>query len=202
MGKKDPRIDAYIAEAKPFARPILKRLRKLMHQGCPDLEETMKWSMPHFDHRGTMMAGMSAFKEHCAFGFWKSSLLEGAKTGRSREAMGQFGRITSLADLPSEAKILKLVREAAKLNEAGITVKRPKAAAKAALPVPADLAKALARNKQAKAAFESFPPSHRREYIEWLLEAKREETRSARLEKAIAAIAEGKSRHWKYKKKP
>lgn len=201
MGKKDPRIDAYIAGSKPFARPILKHIRKLMHQGCPDLEETMKWSMPHFDHRGAMMAGMSAFKEHCAFGFWKASLLEGAKTATSNDAMGQFGRITSLAELPADAKILKLVRAAAKLNEAGITVKRPKAAVRAALPVPADLAKALAKNKQAKAAFEAFPPSHRREYIEWLLEAKREETRAARLETAIAAIAEGKSRHWKYQKK-
>ena len=201
MGKKDPRIDAYIGNSKPFARPILKHLRELMHQGCPDLEETMKWSMPHFDYQGTMMAGMGSFKEHCTFGFWKSSLLEGARTGKTTDAMGQFGRITSMKDLPSDAKILKLVREAAKLNEEGIAVKRPKGPPKGALPVPADLAKALAKNKQAKATFDAFPTSQRREYIEWLLEAKRAGTRASRLETAIGWMAEGKIRNWKYVKK-
>jgi len=200
MGKKDPRIDAYIANARPFAQPILRHLRKLFHQGCPDLEETIKWGMPHFDYQGEMMAGMSAFKEHCGFGFWKASLLF-ATEDKSPEAIGQFGRIRTLKDLPSDAKIVKLVRAAAKLNQDGIKVKRPKAKPRPVLAVPADLAKALAKSRKAKAAFEAFAPSQRREYIEWLLEARREETRQRRLETALEWIAEGKPRHWKYQAK-
>jgi uncharacterized protein YdeI (YjbR/CyaY-like superfamily) len=199
MAKNDPRIDAYIAQASPFARPILKHLRKLIHQGCPDAEETIKWGSPHFNSAGDPLAGMAAFKAHCAFGFWKSSLLPGVKADRTPEAMGQFGRIASLEDLPSDARLLKLVRAAAKLNADGVKVKKPKAAPKPALPVPADLAKALAKNKKAKATFDAFPPGAKREYVTWLLEAKRAETRAARLAKAIAAMAEGKSRYWQYK---
>jgi len=197
MAKKDPRIDDYIANARPFARPILRHLRKLFHQGCPDLEETIKWGMPHFDYQGEMMVGMSAFQAHCGFGFWKASLLF-ETDDKSPEAIGQFGRIKTLKDLPPDAKILKLVRAAAKLNEEGIKVKRPKAKPRPALAVPADLARALAKNRKARAAFDAFSPSHRREYIAWLLEAKREATRAARLEKAIAQLEEGKSLHWKY----
>jgi uncharacterized protein YdeI (YjbR/CyaY-like superfamily) len=201
LGKKDPRIDAYIANAQPFARPILKHLRKLVHQGCPGAQETIKWGSPHFDSDGDPLAGMASFKAHCVFGFWKSSLLEGLKADRTPEAMGQFGRIASLEDLPSDAQLLKLVRAAAKLNAEGIKVKKPKAPPKPPLPVPADLAKAFAKNKQAKATFDAFPPSARREYIEWLLEAKREETRAARLEKAVAMMAQGKRRYWEMREK-
>lgn len=201
MAKKDPRIDAYIAKAKPFARPILKHLRKLMHQGCPDVDETIKWGSPHFAYQGGPVAGMASFTEHAVFGFWKASLLSGAKTDKSAEAMGQFGRLKTLKDLPPDAKILKMVREAAKLNEQGITVKRPKPGSKPPLPVPADLAKALAKNMKAKAGFEGLTPSQRREYLEWLLEAKREETRATRFKSALALLAEGKSLHWKYQRK-
>jgi uncharacterized protein YdeI (YjbR/CyaY-like superfamily) len=201
MARKDPRIDAYIAKAKPFARPILKHIRKLVHQGCPDVDETIKWGSPHFDYQGGPMAGMASFKEHAVFGFWKASLLSGAKTSKSAEAMGQFGRMASLADLPADAKILKMVREAAKLNEQGITVKRPKPGSKPPLPVPADLAKVLAKNKKVKAGFEGLPPGQRREYLEWLLEAKREETRAKRFKTALAQMAEGKSLHWKMRGK-
>jgi uncharacterized protein YdeI (YjbR/CyaY-like superfamily) len=201
MAKKDPRIDAYIAKAKPFARPILKHIRKLVHQGCPDVDETIKWGSPHFDYQGSPMAGMASFKEHAVFGFWKASLLSGAKTSKSAEAMGQFGRMASLDDLPADAKILKMVREAAKLNEQGITVKRPKPGSKPPLPVPADLAKALAKSKMAKAGFEGLTPGQRREYLEWLLEAKREETRAKRFKTALAQMAEGKSLYWKMRGK-
>ena len=146
-----------------------------------------------------MMAGMSAFKEHCGFGFWKASLLF-ETADKSPEAIGQFGRIRTLKDLPADAKIVKLVRAAAKLNAEGIKVKRPKAKPRPALAMPADLAKALAKSRKAKAVFEAFSPSQRREYIEWLLEAKREETRARRLETALEWITAGKPRHWKYQK--
>src|SRR5215218_2360106 len=100
MGSRDPRVDAYIVKAAPFARPILMRIRK----GCPSVEETMKWSFPHFDYKG-MLCGMAAFKQHCTFGFWKASLLEGSIGSRAKDAMGQFGRITSVDDLPAEKEL-------------------------------------------------------------------------------------------------
>ena len=197
MGKKDPRIDEYIANAEPFARPVLKHVRKLVHQGCPDVEETLKWGHPSFAYHG-MLAGMASFQKHCAFGFWKQSLLEGGTPNKAEApAMGGFGRMTSLEDLPSDAKLLKMVREAAKLNEAGVAVPRipkPKPPAKA----PADLLAALAKNKKAKATYDAFPPSQKREYVDWIVEAKRPETRATRLATAIEWMAEGKKRNWKY----
>jgi len=199
MGKKDPRVDAYIAAAADFAKPILKRVRALVHRGCPDVEETMKWSFPHFDHRG-IMCGLAAFKGHCAFGFWKGRLVVDPKTNRSAEAMGQFGRITSLRDLPSDATIVAMVREAARLNEEGIPVPRRRSAPKKEAVVPPDLAAALRAAKGARAAFDGFAPGKRREYVEWLDEAKTEETRKRRLATAVAWIAEGKSRNWKYER--
>jgi uncharacterized protein YdeI (YjbR/CyaY-like superfamily) len=199
MGTKDQRIDAYIANAQPFARPILEHLRKLFHQGCPDLEETMKWSMPHFDYKGEMMVGMCAFKAHCGFGFWKASLLF-ATDDKSPEAIGQFGRITSLKDLPSDAKIVRLVKAAAKLNADGIKVARP-TTKRAALPVPPELAKALAKKAKAKSGFDALAPGQRREYIAWILEAKREETRAQRIAKTVAQSAEGKTLYWEMRAK-
>ena len=197
---REPRIDAYIADAAPFAQPILKHLRELVHKGCPDVVETMKWSMPYFEHAGALMCSMAAFKAHAVFGFWHQGMekLVG-KLGESG-AMGSFGRITSLADLPPDKKMIELVREAAKLNESGAPG-RPRPAAGAPskeLLVPDDLAAALKRNKTAAKTFENFRPSHRKEYIEWIVEAKREETRQKRIEMTISQLEEGKSRHWKY----
>jgi hypothetical protein len=198
MPTTDPRIDAYIAKSAEFARPILTHLRAVVHEGCPDVQETMKWSMPFFEHHGPL-CNMSAFKAHVGFGFWKGALLVGRGSGDDERAMGQFGRITSLKDLPPKKELVALVKKAAKLNEDGVKVPK-KPAKRAALPVPAELEAALAKNRKARAIFEAFPPSHRREYSEWVGEAKREETRSARAAQAIAWIAEGKSRNWKYQK--
>ena len=200
MGKKDPRIDAYIENARPFAQPILAHLRKLFHQGCPDLEETIKWGMPHFDYKGEMMVGMSAFKAHCGFGFWKASLLF-PTSDKSPEAIGPFGRITSLKELPSDAKILKLVKAAAKLNADGVKVARPKPQPRAALPAPPDLTAALAKKAKAKSGFAGLTPGQRREYIAWIGEARREETRAQRIAKTVAQAAEGKTLMWKYESK-
>jgi hypothetical protein len=199
MGKKDPRVDAYIAEAPDFARPILKHLRALVHRGCPEAEETMKWSFPHFDHRG-IMCGLAAFKGHCAFGFWKGELIVDPRANRSAEAMGQFGRITVLRDLPPDATILAMIREAARLNEEGIAVPRRKAVPKKEAVVPPDLAGALRATKGARAAFDAFSPGRRREYVDWIAEAKTEETRKRRLATAVEWIAQGKSRNWKYER--
>lgn len=201
MARKDPRIDAYIAAAAPFARPILKHLRKIVHTGCPQTEETIKWSMPAFDYKGPM-AGMAAFKAHCTFGFWKAKLILG-ETPRDEEAMGHFGRITALADLPPDKVLIAYVQKAAALNEEGVKnprVPKPKKP-RGDIKVPPILAKALANNRRARATFEKFSPSHRREYIEWITEAKREETREKRLATALAWLTEGKSLNWRYERK-
>jgi uncharacterized protein YdeI (YjbR/CyaY-like superfamily) len=195
MAKKDPRIDAYIAKAPEFARPILKHLRAIVREGCPDVEETMKWSMPHFDYKGPL-AGMAAFQAHCAFRFWKGSLV----VPGSREAMGQFGRITKVEDLPKDRVLLGYVKKAVKLNEEGIKVKRVPKNPKPEIPMPADLAAALKKNAKARATFESFPPSHKREYLEWITGAKAEATRQRRLGTAIEYMSSGRSLNWKYQR--
>jgi uncharacterized protein YdeI (YjbR/CyaY-like superfamily) len=198
--KLDPRVDAYISNAPDYAKPILNHLRQLVHTACPEVEETMKWSRPSFLHKG-ILCGLSAFKHHCAFGFWLYELVLDMKDKASAEwdGMGQFGRITSLADLPGDDQLLALIRKAVQLNESG--VKRPAAirpTVRKELIVPASMTAALKKNKKALAAFEAFSYSHKKEYVEWITEAKREETRQKRIETMTGWLAEGKSRHWKY----
>lgn len=198
MASKDPRIDAYIAKSADFAKPILKHLRKIVHAGCPNVEETLKWSRPHFDYKG-VMCGMAGFKEHCVFGFWKEALILDAGQTAEKTAMGGFGCIKSLADLPSEKTLVGYVKKAATLNDAGIKAPgRTKPKKREPLEVPHYFAAALKKNAKARKTFENFPPSKRREYLEWVTEAKREETRRERLATSIQWLAEGKARHWKY----
>jgi len=196
MPAKDPRVDAYIAKAGEFAKPILTHIRRLVHAACPDAVETMKWSMPHFDYKG-VICGMAAFKQHCALGFWKGDLIFGS-TSAENEAMGHFGRITSLADLPRDKVLLGYIRKAIELNEAGIKKPAPPRSKVKELIVPDYFMAALKKNKKALTAFENFSYSHRKEYVEWITEAKREETRAKRLTTALDWLATGKSRHWKY----
>jgi len=197
MGSTDPRVDAYIANAEPFARPILAHIRTSVHAGCPEVEETIKWSFPHFTYKG-MLCSMASFKEHCSFGFWKGSLLD-VPPGTS---MSQFGRITSLDDLPRSKELVSLVRRAALLNDDGVKMPRPKRPVKRAPPkAPADLQKALRARARAQTAFRALSPSHRREYIEWITEAKTDATRRRRIATTIEWLTQGKSRNWKYERK-
>jgi uncharacterized protein YdeI (YjbR/CyaY-like superfamily) len=208
MSKKDPRIDAYIAKAADFARPILSHLRQLIHKGCPDATETVKWGMPFFEYNGSILCNMAAFKQHCAFGFWNARQLkdpEGVLQVAERHAMGHFDRITSLKDLPGDKIILAYIKEATLLIKEGKNIspaakKKPVKAASPALSVPAGLTAALKKNKKAQAAFDAFSPSHRKEYIEWITEAKTEPTREKRIATTLEWLTEGKSRHWKYQK--
>ena len=197
MPKHDPRIDAYIERAAPFAQPILARVRELVHEACPQVEETIKWGMPTFEYAGGILCGMAASKEHASFGFWKHALVLGE--GEPRDGMGSYGKMASLQDLPPKKTLVAHIRKAMKLNEDG--VKAPttrKTAPKPPPEAPADLAAALKKNKAAKASFDAFPPGAKREYIEWIVEAKREETRAKRLAQAVEWMAEGKRRNWKY----
>ncbi len=190
MSKKDPRIDAYIAKSADFAKPILIRIRKLVHAACPDVEETIKWNLPFFEYRGILLT-VPAFKHHCALMFWKGRLF----LDKNR---GKFRRITSLDDLPGDNILTGYIRKAMELNEAGIkNPARAKSKAKN-VAVPDYFLAALKKNKKALAAFENFSPSCQREYIEWITDAKREETRVKRIQTSIQWIAAGKSRNWKY----
>lgn len=195
MPATDPRIDAYLAGAPAFALPILMRLREDVHAACPDIVETIKWSRPHFTLDGKLLCGMSAFKAHCAFGFWER---EGAEAGQAG-AMGDFGRITSLADLPSRTELRKQIKAAAALLRAGAPrASKPGREPRPELAMPDDFAAALAQAPAAQRHYDAFAPSKRRDYLEWVLEAKREDTRAKRIAQAVEWLAEGKSRNWKY----
>jgi uncharacterized protein YdeI (YjbR/CyaY-like superfamily) len=194
----DPRVDAYIAKSAEFAQPILEHLRAVVHAACPEAEETMKWSFPHFMYKG-MMCSMASFKAHCAFGFWKAELLMADEA--RREAMGHFGRIESIKDLPSKKVLTAYIKQAMKLNDEGVAAPaRAKPAAPRELVIPDELTAALKKVPAARKHFEAFSPSKRRDYAEWISEAKTDATRVRRLEQAIEWIAEGKSRNWKYEK--
>ncbi len=198
MGKRDPRVDTYIAKAADFARPILAHLRETIHAGCPDAEETIKWGMPAFLYRGRILCGIAAFKQHCTLGFWEGRGMIGDEDQRA-EAMGQLGRIAALKDLPSKKVLVGYVKQAMKLgDERAAAPPAPRKSPKPALPVPDDLTAALKKNKKAQATFAAFSPRCRREYIEWITEAKRDATRAARLAQAVEWMAEGKQRNWKY----
>ena len=197
MGTKDPCVDAYIAKSADFAKPILTHLRKLVHANCPDATETIKWSMPHFEYRGGIFCNMAAFKQHCAFGFWLGDLLK--VDNQNEKAMGDFGRITALDDLPGDKAIARLIKAAMKLHDEGAKIPaRAKSAEKKELDIPAAFLGAVKKNKQALVTFEGFPYSKKKEYVEWFTEAKTEATREKRLAQSIEWLAVGKSRHWKY----
>lgn len=203
MGKNDKRVDAYIKKSADFAQPVLMHLRELVHVACPDVEETMKWSFPHFEYKG-MMCSMAAFKQHCAFTFWKASLMSDKKrvfSNVTESAMGHLGQIKSLRDLPSDKIMIAYIKEAATLNTDGVKLARKKPAPSKKLPIPTYITSALENNKRAFSTFEAFSYSHKKEYVEWITEAKTEGTRSKRLAAMLEWLSEGKPHNWKYMKK-
>ena len=204
MGKKDKKVDAYIARSAEFAKPILTHLRELVHKACPEVEEVIKWGFPNFDYKG-VFCNMAGFKQHCSFGFWKASQMKDPNkilTVTDRNSMGHFDRITSLKDLPTDKILLAYIKQAAALNEMGVkrVVKVTPKGSKT-IDTPDYFEKALKKNKNAREIFEDFAYSHRKEYIQWFEEAKTEETRNKRIAQAIEWISEGKGRNWKYEKK-
>jgi len=193
---RDSRVDAYIAARQAFAQPILTHLRALIHKHAPGAEETLKWGVPHFVLGGQNLAGMAAFKDHATFGFWRDEEVTGSP--RNKGAMGSMGRLASLADLPDDTAMAVMIAKAATLCAEG-KPKRPPPKPKPALDLPADLGVALKANGAAQGHWDAFSPGKRRDYIEWVLEAKRDETRTKRIETIVAQVAEGKDRNWKYK---
>ena len=204
MSVRNKVIDTYITKSADFAKPILNHIRSLVHKACPDAEEKIKWGFPHFDYKGEMMCSMAAFKQHAVFGFWKAALMKDpvlVETARSEVSMGHLGRLTSLKDLPPDKKLIAWIKEAMALNDKGIKIAKSKSTEKKELVVQDYFINALAKNKKAKTTFDNFAYSHKKEYLEWITEAKTEETRNTRMANALNWMAEGKSRHWKYQRK-
>lgn len=198
MGQHDPRVDAYIEKRAEFARPILERLRELVHATCPDVEETIKWGMPSFEYHG-ILCGMAAFKQHAVFGFWKHELVIGDDE-KWREAMGSFGCLRSVRELPTRVQFARWMKKAMQLNVDGVKAPQRKRARRAPAKLHAAFRAALAKSSKARASFAALAPSHRREYVEWIAEAKRDETRARRIATAVQWLAQGKRRNWKYEK--
>ncbi len=200
MANKDKRIDVYIANSPDFARPILIHLRDLVHAACPNVEETIRWGFPHFDHKG-IMCSVASFKNHCAFGFWKASLMKDAEVLKynNQKAMGHAGKIQSLPDLLSDKIIILQIKEAMKLNEDGIKLpERKNEDKKPVLITPDILKKELVRNRKASNTYKNLSFTHKNEYIEWIEEAKNEATKQKRILTTIEWLMEGKTRNWKY----
>ncbi len=202
MESHDERIDAYIQKSAEFARPILMHLRKVMHKALPDVEETVKWGMPFFEYMGPL-CNMAAFKQHCAFGFWKGSLMKDSEELKTKneKAMGHLGKITSLNDLPEDKRIIAWIKEAARLNEEGVKVPERTKKEKKHIEMPDDFQKALTKNKKAREHYQQFSPSHKYEYLEWITGAKTEATRQKRIDTTIEQLSSNKSLNWKYGRK-
>lgn len=200
---KDKRVDEYIAKSADFAKPVLNHLRKLVHTSCPQVQETIKWGFPHFNYKG-MMCSTASFQNHCAFGFWKAALMKEADELKENnaKAMGHLGKIKSLGDLPPDKIIIGRIKEAMKLNDEGVKLPERKSSDKKTdIVVPFSLKKELIKYKKASDIFNNLSPSHKREYIEWINEAKTEETRGRRILKTIEWLTEGKTKNYKYEKK-
>ncbi len=203
MNKSDPRIDAYILKSESFAQPILEHFRKLVNTTCPEVTETIKWGFPHFMYRDAILCSMAGFKKHCTIMFWKAPLFKDTllKNNKREEGMGHFGKITGIKDLPKDKILINFIKEGMKLNESGIKLPKSPKIIKPELEIPEAFQKALKQNKKASQAFKNFSPSHRREYILWITEAKTVGTRDKRIASALEWLFEGKSRNWQYEKK-
>ncbi|AZB19157.1 hypothetical protein EG352_15935 [Chryseobacterium indologenes] len=203
MEKYSSKIDAYIEKSQDFAKPVLQYIRKTVHEFCPDVEETMKWSFPHFIYKGKNLCAMASFKQHCTFGFWlekEMKTMQEITQNIEKNSMFSLGKITRTEDLPSKPQLKKAIKEAMELTDMGITMKKA-APSKTEIEIPDYFQTALDAHEKALDAFKNGSPSFRKEYITWITEAKTEATRNKRMEQALEWIAEGKGRNWKYERK-
>jgi len=203
MGRRDPRIDTYIKKSADFARPVLEHFRILMHKYCPDVEETIKWGFPHFDYQHGPLSSMASFKQHCAISFWKAALMKNSpelsKMAESQQAMGHLGKVKGLSDLPSERTLVKYIKEGMRLNEEGVKLSpKSKSAVPQKVQIPVYFKTALSQNKKATVTFDKLSNSQKKEYVNWVTEAKTEVTKIKRLKTSIEWLSQGKVRNWKY----
>jgi len=204
MATFDKRIDAYVENARDFAKPILNYIRSAVHKACPDVQETIKWGSPHFEYEGRILCAMASFTSHCAFVFRLGSMMKDPgglmQTGKDKTGMGHFGQVRDVKDLPGEKILIQYIKEAMSLTEMGVKVPKAQAAGRKKLVVPVDFMNMLKKNKSAYITFEALSYSHKKEYIEWITEAKRDETRNRRLQSTIELLKKGKDLNWKYVK--
>jgi len=202
MPKRLKEVDQYIADSPEFARPILKTIRRLIHKACPQIQESIKWSSPCFEYHG-IVASMAAFKKHVRLAFWKGQHVKGSEElceEMTRTGMSAM-KLHSMEDLPDHDALSAFMTSAAALNEPGdkpVTA-RKQAARRSKPKLPDDLLARLKKHKKARATFDGFSPSHQREYVEWITEAKRAATRQRRIDTTIEWLTEGKTRNWKYR---
>lgn len=198
---KNPQYDLYIEKSQEFAKPILNHVRELVHKACPEVDEKMKWSFPNFEYKKNILCSMASFKQHCSFGFWLGSLMEdpdGILNPVGETAMGQLGRISSLKDLPSDEIMIRYIHHAMDLIDQGVKQKKKEPLSSSEIVIPDILKNALKNNDKANATFEKFSPSNKKEYIEWINDAKTDSTKAKRLETTLEWLEEGKVRNWKY----
>ncbi|WP_415325130.1 YdeI/OmpD-associated family protein [Chryseobacterium sp. MMS23-Vi53] len=203
MEKYNTKVDEYIEKSQDFAKPILNYLREIVHEFCPDAEEAMKWSFPNFIYKGKILCSMASFKQHCTFGFWlekEMKTMQEITKDIEKNSMFSLGKITSVEDLPAKIQLKNAIKEAIELTDMGVTLKKS-ASSKTEIEVPDYFKEALNQNKKAFEFFEKESPSFRKEYINWIIDAKTETTRNKRMAQAIEWISEGKGRNWKYEKK-
>ena len=200
MADDSKRVDEYIKNAPDFARPIMEKIRKAFHKGCPECEEAIKWGCPYFMYKG-MLGGMASFKGHVSMGFWRSKEMDDPEklfdTGTGAKASMCNAHFHNLKEVPTQKILAEYVKRAAKLQDTEAPKKKA-TKKKISTRIPADLAELFKKHKKAKTVFEGFAPSHKRDYIEWITEAKRDATRQKRLKTTIEWLSEGKQRHWKY----
>lgn len=203
MSQFNPKFDEYNAKSADFAKPIMEHLRRIIHETCPDVEEIIKWGIPHFDYHGDMMCIFAAYKNHCSFSIWKAALITNPKLKENikpGQTMGNMDKIKSLSDLPDKETLIAYVKEAMALNENGIKIVKPKSEKPKVIQVPDYFSEILDTYPKIKEVFESKSPSFRKDYLVWIIDAKTEATRQSRIEQALEWIAEGKGRFWKYNK--
>lgn len=200
----NPQVDSYIERSADFARPILESLRTSIHDACPLVEEKIKWSFPNFEYKGSILCSMASFKNHCTFGFWLGAKMDDPNSILNpvgETAMGQLGKLRSLNDLPSKEILLSYIHQAMLLIDQGVKLTKKEPVNNKTLKIPESLVQALGTNDKAKATFESFSPSNKKEYIDWITDAKTDATKTKRLETTIEWLSEGKVKNWKYVKK-
>ncbi|WP_428071186.1 YdeI/OmpD-associated family protein [Chryseobacterium gambrini] len=203
MEKYSPKVDEYIEKSQDFAKPILNYIRETVHEFCPDAEEAIKWKFPTFLYKGKILCSMVAFKQYCSMGFWlhdEMTSLKEFETEAEKTNMFSLGKITETENLPSKPQLKKMIVEAMELTDMGVTLKKA-TPSKTETEVPDYFQNALNENKKALEIFKKASPSFRKEYINWIAEAKTESTRNKRMDQALEWISEGKGRNWKYEKR-
>jgi hypothetical protein len=200
-------VTAYAAAMPAYAQPIFAHLRALIHTTCPDTDEAIKWSIPHFERDGDYLCIFAASPGHASFTFYKQQLMSDPRLrdNLNLPAIKRFmGRLTSLSDLPDDATLAAMLQEAADLNARGVRLpdRAPKTPPVIDMPsaVATAVATALAANPAAQAVWDAKSAAWRKDYLVWITAAKTDPTRDARIAEALDWIADGKARFWKYQK--